>query len=164
MALILCAACDTVEADLPGRLVQMSMVSLADGCTPGRMTGDAGTQFVVTRPDGGLTFTWPITMQWGPLADGGVSGLGERVEQVPARAPNVPLGNAAGCLGGLVTASTDAGIEIRQTWPSQAECPTLDFTAAECSSTRVLVLNPLRECSSRCVRYDAVSGEASCDC
>lgn len=166
---LLLMGCPTVETDLPGQIVHMELVAepLTDAgapCAPARALGDAGSQFVGTRPDGGLTFTWPLTMQWGPLVDGGVSALGDRVEQVPEISSSVALGMPDTCIAKVSTRQIAGGIEVRQQFPPASDCSRLDYTSADCTSVRVLRLTPLTDCSSRCVRYDPVTAEANCDC
>jgi hypothetical protein len=155
-------ACETVEVDLPGHLVHVEVVRVSDTCAPQRLVGDGGTQFLATRPDGGLAFTWPVAMQWGPLVDGGLSLLGERDEQVPAVAASVTLGSQTTCVGEIVTEADDAGIAVTQRFPDA--CRPAYFTSGSCSVTRRLVLTPVQACSSACVRYDPATGEATCAC
>jgi hypothetical protein len=158
-------ACDTVEADLPGQLVHMEVVAASDSCTPRRATGDAGTQFVGRLADGGLTFTWPAAMQWGPRVDGGVSALADSATVAPMGKLVVGLGSPATCLGTLVTSLVDGGvITLDQVYPQVGSCDVAFFAEDACAARRVLLIDPLRDCSSRCVRYAPGTGEATCGC
>ena len=162
--LLLFAACDAVEDDLPGKLVRVEVTTQSDDCRPARFTGDAGIHFFGEREDGGLVFTMAEQAQYGPTSDGGVLESVQR--QVPTTS-RVAVGNGAGCEGSFSNWERTAdGVRLSQEWPGGDTCPMgpiwLPFKA--CSSTRLYSFTEVGACPLRCVKIAPGSGEVECTC
>lgn len=165
-AVVLSGCVVAVTDDVPGHLGRMTVVRLSDTCMPMREVGDAGVQFLGRRGDGGLVFTFPAEMQFGPPSDGGsLSGL--RREQAPAADGGVMVfGAEEGCratTSGWV--EIDGGLRLTQWWTGIVECPAGPSYLPEtsCKSTREVVFEPMSECALRCVRISE-STDVTCEC
>jgi hypothetical protein len=167
--LLLVAACDPVEEDLPGQLAQVTVTGLGDNCAPSRFVGDAGTQFFGVRGDGGLVFTLAQRAHYSSDRDDG--GVVESVQRQTF--PTVGDGRVAvgsegePCVGTFSAWRSDGGLtlSITQGWPGADGCPSgprwLPSTA--CTSQREFTFTPVGDCNLRCVRITA-AGEVSCGC
>ena len=162
--LLLLTACDAVEDDLPGKLVQVEVTTQATDCTPARFTGDAGQQFFGERKDGGLVFTMGQQAQYGPTLDGGTLESVQR-QLVPSSGRSA-VGNGPGCEGSFSAwERTGTGFRLIQQWPGADTCPTgpLWLPLRACTSTRLYQFTDLGTCQLRCVRI-SLSGEIDCAC
>jgi hypothetical protein len=165
--LFLLAGCvDATEDDLPGKLVQVEVITTSEDCRPTRFAGDAGVQFFGERADGGLVFTMGQQAQFGPMLDGGSL---ESVQRQLVPAPNggrATVGTEARCEGSFSAwERTTEGLQLSQEWPGADACLSgpvwLPFTA--CASTRRYVFTEVGTCQLRCVRISS-RGEVDCVC
>ncbi len=164
LAVVLLTACDAIEDDLPGKLVQVEVRTQFTDCTPPRFTGDAGRQFFGERQDGGLVFTMAEQAQYGPTHDGGTLESVQR-QLVPSTGRAI-VGEGNGCEGAFsLWERTTTGLRLIQEWPGADTCPTgpLWLPQKACTSTRLYFFTDLGTCQLRCVRISS-RGEIDCKC
>ena len=167
VALLALPACPTVDGeDLPGQLCQVTVESIMDSCAPQRTVGDAGVQWLGTRPDGGLAFTIFDAVKFGPLRDGGVITGISRDKAPTAGDGRILFGDGGTECRATLTASpgVNGSIELNQSWPGLELCTNGPdyFPDSGCVSIRRLVFTPIRDCPQRCVTLS--NDGAGCDC
>ena len=167
IALLFLAGCvDATEDNLTGKLVRVEVVTVSDGCSPARFSGDAGLQFFGVRDDGGVAFTMGQNAQYGPAPDGGVVQSVAQQLLPPANGGRAVVGNEAGCDGLFSNwALTDAGLDLAQDLPGVDTCPSgpVWLPLKACSSSRSYLFTEVGTCELRCVRI-STSGEIECRC
>jgi hypothetical protein len=161
------SACDTPTEQLAGQLVQVTVITTSDTCTPQRVSGDGGLQFWALRPDGGAIFSASLYSQLGPSLDGGDLGA-SRLNALPMVATSAAVGGESDCLASLAGWSfSDAGlgVQLEQTFPGIDGCPSGPsyLPAASCAATRQFLFTPVRDCSLSCVRVSG-AGDVTCAC
>lgn len=166
VALLALSGCPTTDGDdFPGQLVFVTVEPLFDNCTPQRMTGDAGVQWLGQRPDGGLALTILDEVKYGPERDGGLLAGISREQIPPLDDGNVHFGDGGTeCIAETRWERFDGGLNLMQGLPGIETCPSAPAYLPEqsCSVARRFVLAPIRECSQRCVRLS--NDGAACDC
>ena len=172
--LVLLGGCDDpVEENVTGQLGRVTIVFADDGgCSPARLSGDAGLQFYGVRPDGGIVFTLPQNAVFGPLIDGGAL---ESVQRQSVPAPGDGKSNVGATPDGTVDddcegiftrwVPVDGGLSNAQEWPGLDKCETgpLWLPNRACVTTRTFLFEPVSACELKCVKVSAAQ-EVSCDC
>ncbi|MGV3623067.1 MAG: hypothetical protein ACO1OB_19770 [Archangium sp.] len=166
--LVALTGCETVEEDFEGRLVQVEVITVSDDCTPARFSGDAGLQFIGTRPDGGTVFTLSNAAVYGPLIDGGVleAVIRQALPPVNMGRSNVGQNGEVACDGIFGDwRQIDTELNLQQDFPGFTDCVTGPPWLPErrCTVERTLKMTDVGTCRISCLRVTA-STEVVCEC
>ncbi len=165
--MLVLAGCEVEDEDFEGRLVHVEIVSTSDDCSPRRMSGDAGLQFIGTRADGGTLFTISQEAVYGPLIDGGAleSVIRQALPPLNLGRANIGIGEEScnGIFGDWVELGST--LQLRQDIPGSMNCVTgpLWLPTTRCSTDRTFTLTDVGTCRLSCIQVTA-SAEVVCDC
>lgn len=165
-ALVALAACPEPVEDPLGAMASLHVETVFDTCTPARLAGDGGQQFLAVQADGGAQFSVGQQQLFGPLRDGGtLEGVQRQVLNAGVLVP-VTLGDTTECNEGRVKWTVvDGGYQQEMTWPGIDACPTGPewLPGMKCQTVRRFVFTPGVECRASCVKVSSAA-EVSCEC